>query len=99
MSWIPVSGDSYTRESPKLKIKVEPSLKKPKRRGRPKRDISLKHFMRVSSDLIDIAKSERKRNERLGDTIFRLFREKAEQIRVLRQEIDRLRNNQTTNQQ
>ena len=93
MSWFRVSDETYSREVPKLKVKVDPSLKKNVRRGRPKYDASLNQFMRVPSDLIEIAKYECKESERLGDTILRVIREKAEQINVLRQEIDRLRSN------
>ena len=93
MSVLPgIPARDYTKGVHKYKPKVDPSLKNKygRRRGRPTKGNSLNDFIRISSDLLDMIKSESKRGERLGDTLFRILIEKTQQIASLRQENDRL---------
>jgi hypothetical protein len=85
MSWFTnISARSYTKEVKPIQPKIDPSLKRKYcGRGRHKQASSLHNTMRVGNELIAILKSERKPNERLGDTALRLLKERSDKIKEL----------------
>jgi hypothetical protein len=72
------------------RIRGERRGRKP--RGRPHRYSGLTNHMRINDDLKEIIQYNQNAGETFNDTVLRMFREKAEEIKKVREENDRLTN-------